>query len=767
MSKLTQMPENYSEKIKWISKSYEDAGIRFSEGFQKDAIQNALGARDKTLHWENWSCRIYVEENSKGTFVVIEDEGTVGLTGENLCSDIINNKMKNCESLPAEERLARFSSMFNSGNNDTGGGLYGVGKIVYIAASENNQYYFDSLRNDGKYVANMNNCFQSYSVAKENDEAKVFIKEHTGLDEKKTVGTRIIIVKPKKELIDDIISKKIIKYIQETWWLTIKKLKHNSHIYVQGEQVVLPNEIFEAKNCIHDIEKPDKYNENYTVKHFGFYISENSTWHKFSYYRKGMKIGDIEINDIPKELEGKYWGYIEVDKKWEEELADIEDNIHFGVSRGKRNTKQYRNLKNYCDQKVKALLEEWGYIKNKEIENKKLNDMMSQIAGELQNHFEKLGFDDLGKGPKKPNIDVRWQNIKYPIDRSEKVTSGDSIEFSVRIKSTYTTDKKFTYSLYVLDPQTDKKLSDIQKKDTITINSNSPYTRNFIHKIDNKNSKQGAENRIILEVKCNGNSKSIKKELQYFYDIDRPKNSRDTVKLVLHQCKFPRENSRRVNFDESVTDISYLIENKRNINLNYKINISIHNATSPSKDKIADVGSFTGKIPPFEEIITKKIDKITFDKSLYEQHLNTGILELRARLIANEDDDIYRKGDKITHYNYKIYLNCDEKNGKNNSFIPKSIKAPDNFKRSWCEAGNNRTIYINIGHIAYSRYSDYPDFQHEYIKEEMLKQYILLYLKEGMFDTFKVDDSFTNLEPQEAVETVIEKIEDVYFQSLR
>ena len=50
----------------------------------------------------------------------------------------------------------------------------------------------------------------------------------------------------------------------------------------------------------------------------------------------------------------------------------------------------------------------------------------------------------------------------------------------------------------------------------------------------------------------------------------------------------------------------------------------------------------------------------------------------------------------------------------------------------------------------------------------MLKQYVLLYLAEGKYDMFgEQGKDFAELEPQEAADQVIEKIERVYSQSLR
>ena len=764
---LTPIPQNYRNNVDWILGAYTDAGVSFPNGFQKDAIQNAVGAR-KTNRWKNWRCDISLIENTHGRYVVVEDSGTVGLTGKNTPAEEINALMAQGKTLPAEERLSRFTSMFNSGGNTTGGGLFGAGKSVYSVASQSYTYYYDSLREDGLYVANVNKNGQVNSTAYEGDEAKKYIFDNTGLSEKKTVGTRIIIESPKEELVESINNGDIVPFIQESWWIIIQRLADDAAITVNGVKVNVPEDI---KNGTHsfELQNPEMYMPGYKVKHFGLYAFDdgNNRWNGISYYRKGMKIGEIDIKEIPKKIENKFWGYIEVDEQWEDDLSDIEDKVHFGVSKGKKNTAAYQHLKNYCNNKFKANLIEWGYIKDKESEDKKLKDELKQIAEDIQDLFDRLGFEDLGKGPQKADFDVRWQDISYPIEDSERVTSGDTIEFSVRIKSSYATDKRFEYKLSVVNPQTGTVVSSIAN-DKIAVQSNTVERIDFTHTISIQNSVQFAENRIVLSVKVIGSGKEKRKELPYFFDIDKPDNAREAVKLVLHECIFPSDNSRRVNFGESLRNITYLIENKRNHGLNYRLNVSIHNASDPTCPKIVDIASFTGNIDPFEEMVTSPIETVQFDQQTYEPYLTEGVLELRARLIANADDPQYEKGDKITFYHYKIYLNSDEKNGKNDSFDVQSVVAPEDFRRSWYTAGNRRTITLNVGHVAYLNVSDYPDVQHDYMREQMLKQYVLLYLAEGKYDMFgDRGKDFADLEPQEAADQVLQKIESVYFQSLR
>ena len=411
---MTPIPQNYKNNVDWILGAYTDAGVTFPNGFQKDAIQNAVGAR-KTNKWKNWSCDISLVENEHGSFVIVEDSGTVGLTGNNTPAETINQMMANGEVLPPSERLSRFTSMFNSGGNTTGGGLFGAGKSVYSVASQTYTYYFDSLRDDGLYVANINKCGQVMSVALEGNSAKKYIFDNTGLAEKKTTGTRVIIEKPNEELANSIRDNSIVPYIQESWWIIIKRLDDNSSISVNGVPVVVPDGIKDGSH-VFELQNPETYVDGYKVKHFGFYVFDNggNIWKGMSYYRKGMKIGDIDLKDIPDKIKGKYWGYVEVDEAWEDDLSEIEDKVHFGVSKGKKLRTAYQNLKNYCNEKTKANLVEWRFIKDKENEDKKLKNEVKKIAEDIQNFFDKLGFEDLGKGPQKADFDIRCAGCNFP-----------------------------------------------------------------------------------------------------------------------------------------------------------------------------------------------------------------------------------------------------------------------------------------------------------------------------------------------------------------
>lgn len=304
------------------------------------------------------------------------------------------------------------------------------------------------------------------------------------------------------------------------------------------------------------------------------------------------------------------------------------------------------------------------------------------------------------------------------------------------------------------------------KSNTIKLATKTSYEETIEYVVNPKTSERYEENKIVLVVKVGGSTKEKRKELPFFYDIEKEENSRHEISLSLHTIDYPRELSRRVNFGEKLRNLSYKIDNKRNFPLEFSLNVSIHNCEDSSNPKIVDIGKFLGSVNPFEESIIDKIPDIEMTKDIYEKYLDAGVLELRARLIAMNDSDEYEKGDRITHFYQKIYLNKDEKNGKDGAFEPRTANEPTDYKRSWCKGGS-RLIFINSGHPAYIAAQQDEEEWRSYMKQEMLKQYVLLYLEEGKYGMFGGGEDITQMDPIAASKCIMDKIEEVYQKSFQ
>ena len=761
-----QLPSNFRQNVKFIVDTYTGQGIALSDGFQKDIIQNAMGARP-TNKFKNWICSIKLTNSPIGQFLVIEDEGTVGLTGPNFTMKEIEKMSESGSPISAKCRLARFSSLFNSGGNETGGGLYGIGKMMYTAASDSYTYCFDSLTEEGSYVANKVESGKINEKAYEGEEAKEFIYKETGLSEKTTVGTRIIIFNPRNEITKDIMSGKIKDYIRESWWILMNRMPSDSGIYINEEKV----ESFKDPEYENSITCNDsfEYRPGYRVKHFGFFISKDDScqFKGFSYYRKGMKIGEVDIKEakIPEKLANRFWGYIEVDEKWEKELASIEDNIHYGINKGKKRNVCYQYLRTYVSSKINEHRIKWKYIKETRNEDVRLNEELQNIAKDIQSLFSTLSMPKLGQGETKDDFEVRLSNITFPEPSTIKVTEGDSISFSVLIKNRTAQKASFNYDI-ISSSAEDKKESHILKKSSIDVDSVSRNKFDYTYIVDGNTAKDNAENLIIIVIRPQGSRKKIEKTIPFCFNCEKEKNIKETVFLSLHSCTFPTKDSKRIDPNDYLTNLSYRIENRRNEIFPFVLSVSLHNG-SGEKEKIIDITRKEGVINQFEETIIS-IPDILFDPSIIEQHLDKGPLELRARVIANGDSGDYIKGDRITTHKLVIYYSSDAKNGFENSFEIISKKEPDNNRRSWNEiSGNIRYIVLNIGHIAFEAVKGDEEMQREYCKEQMLRQFVLLYLREGKYDVFGLSqEELDNIDPIDLIDKVSYQIEFVYRRSL-
>ena len=222
---ITQRRRNIKGQIDQLIKGYETEPAKgLVHGFQKDIIQNAWGHRKDSNRGTDWKLEISYIENNKGKFLVVEDFNCSGLIGHNYSQDEISDMMANGREFCEDEKLARFSTLYNSGGNTTSAGTYGRGKLMYQAVSSELEYYFDSLTINNNYVANyIDKNENTLQRAKEDEDAKNWIFSKTGLKEKTISGTRIIIVNPLPLIVENIKNGKILEYIGETWWRILYK----------------------------------------------------------------------------------------------------------------------------------------------------------------------------------------------------------------------------------------------------------------------------------------------------------------------------------------------------------------------------------------------------------------------------------------------------------------------------------------------------------------------------------------------------------------
>jgi hypothetical protein len=330
---------NWPEDVKAVVDGYR-AHTVIPHAVQKDAIQNGWSARRKK-NGDGWSFEFEVIDSGPTDFLLMTDSGTTGLTGK-----ILTNEEYELD-LPPEERWGRFEGVaFTQPRSERTIGSRGRGKFIFVGASKDFTIFYDTLRNDGIYRFGSRTVKKTSSpvAAWDGDEGREKIKKFTQgtIEPLSKVGTRVIIVNPLDELLDDIVHDRFLRYIGETWWEII--LKYGAKIKVKGygrEQMAsIPREFSLKENDSDKFKVWTKNNHKARSGAASFYIKKfhiicrldeavPEDIRGIAIQRDGMKVCTIEAKYMPKDIAEKLYGYIKLDAETEERLLVDEDIEHY------------------------------------------------------------------------------------------------------------------------------------------------------------------------------------------------------------------------------------------------------------------------------------------------------------------------------------------------------------------------------------------------------------------------------------------------------
>lgn len=314
-----------------------------SHGVQKDAIQNGWdavnGPRSKNYVSKDWRFEFELITSNNKKYFTMTDYGTTGLTGNMTSADSYHE-----DSLPQDEKWARWESLAfkKSGKSDLG--ARGQGKMVFLVASNEHKIYYDSLRKDCTYrfggsMATDRNC-PVYHYNGEEGKRNLAIK--TGLKPLKENGTRVIIVNPKDELIRSIESGEFLEYIEETWWPIILKYEAKIKLKYNGVEKIaqVPSFFPIAENASEsdiykiwaiDGKKIKFESSDFRIKHIRIAYNSNEEkserFQGIACFRGGMKVATINFPLL--KYRPYVYGYVEFEKDTDEELRRIEEPNHY------------------------------------------------------------------------------------------------------------------------------------------------------------------------------------------------------------------------------------------------------------------------------------------------------------------------------------------------------------------------------------------------------------------------------------------------------
>ena len=775
--KLFKRAQNYSKHVQWVIKTYEDSiDAGFIHGFQKDSIQNAAGARKNQHSFSGWKCIIDVRKTSKGTFVIVEDFGTVGLTGKNYSIEELDEMTSTKDAtIPPDQRLARISVDNSSGGDTTSAGLYGVGKTLYVAASKSYWNYFESITENEGYRCNMNKNNEMLERALEGEAGKTFIQDNTGLEPIDHVGTRFIIVDPNPELIQAIEDGTLLSYVEETWWRIIKRITNTEDgIFVGGKRASVPavynfpedKELLVKDSFFTKEIMKDEDDSSLKSKKIGFFINDKipEELRGFYFYRRGMKIGKIDLGEYEIQFGKPYFGFIELDEEWEEQLARYENSTHYNVtSRGKL-TAVYKALKTMVKKTVSELLLEWGYTKTRESHDQVLSKLVEEVQEELGDLLAENGYESIGKGDRKNKIDIRLSNVRYPNEDDPKnarsLYTGESLSFDYTIINRMQRTAKIQLSISTV--KSNNTVIQQLSLENIDLSGNDNYQGSFIFKPTVDNSDENSVNGLLITIKLVNGNKIISRKLIYYFKRESEIQEDQDFELDLHSYQFPDmpNKGRRVDTDESITGVSYSMVSRLNKPIKVVLRVMALD-TNNNNEPIETVFEREYVLPANGEPLISDPFDIKYAKEVYYPKLRKGIVTIRAKMGLREmlPESKLRKGAVLDEYEFKTFFNKPEKAGPEIKII--LLEEPGLHKRSWIVETEKNTIAVNISHPEYlALVGRELQLTENYIMEQAAQESVRLYAAQGMFD----EEFGADISSFDYLKRVNEKIEEIWYQ---
>ena len=461
-----------SEVVDQIIAGYKDKERRVSHWVQKDGIQNSWDARkDPENRGKNWKCEVELHESGSHTIVTITDFGTYGLTGKRLEKDDLMKDQ------PREERWCRFENYaFNNKNtkNQHLLGSRGRGKFVFSGASKTKTTLYDTLRDDGIYRLGMRivEKLDAPNWLAEGQKAKDILKAKTQgiIPPLNHVGTRIVIMDPSKELVDDIKDGHMEQFISETWWEIIEK--HGAKIIVKNGSTsntvkpfteslpcsaMTPKKITRPKTStkqeVFIKESVPIENTKFRIKKLYILYDPDRTFDDrqlgISVQRGGMSIQHFDMKELGSGLSDHMTGYVVLEDGFQNEMRKTEGPEHYSYNWTAKPTVHLAWILKKLYRKFAT--DQLGWKENKSAKasksDKKANERARNKANEIA---KKMGF---GKGPKTGGIirpprgkrtpkliEVQLNDLDFPNPNTERVNYGESIK-KIGARIINTTDK--------------------------------------------------------------------------------------------------------------------------------------------------------------------------------------------------------------------------------------------------------------------------------------------------------------------------------------
>lgn len=392
---------DYLKMLENLRDDYKGLQVPEPEWMVKDIIQNSWDARVDKVHASGWTFSLRLFKRKSGYAVVIEDEGTTGLTGKMTTSEA-RQLLASGRDIPARERRVRFLGHAITWNRaqDAAGGR-GQGKGVLLIANTLNTVNFESHSDDGYFAGALKRSVEGKNMVNDEADPRIVADQYfSELGPKRANGVRVLLDNPDSEIVDAILSGSIDNFILSSWWpilatkgkIVIGVLGNEREIVVSPTYLARINSYRTGEGLmgIPLIEKAssDARIIDHPVDKAAVAIAEPTLWNSTTetldrqresafgvhFIRQGMVVARYTLRDnllsVVVDLKPEvrdavldgFYGYIELQGiEANREAKALENPLHYGFKHG-RMGRMGRSVEAFLAGPVRAALEKHGLL---------------------------------------------------------------------------------------------------------------------------------------------------------------------------------------------------------------------------------------------------------------------------------------------------------------------------------------------------------------------------------------------------------------------
>ena len=773
---LTDTPSDTRTLYSQIGQDYERAkGL--VHGLMKDSIQNSFGHKVND-NGDGWGMEYELIENPDQKLLTVADWGTTGLIGDTY--DNIHEVSDHIFRDPYQ-KLAKFEKIINPGMNVAGaGGNQGRGNTTYQHNSAVDKMMWDSLCEDGKYIANYryideNNRLRQFDCPYLNEEAHKFINDEANLQPLERVGLRITIFSPNEGLNAAIKDGTFSKNIGNTWHEPLGKFRKNIDgifITVNGKQKKVelpehwkkyyneeyePNHVFKKDNLpiTFSYRNPDEGIERQTVtarvSQVAFILAENELdedQRGIMVHRNNMPVNQtnpiLQELDLPLEYKKRVFGFAKlesspvrsINKSFEDMIKLAEDSVHYSLS---PRFSVYGALKATIIEETETFKQRAGIrTRNAAHVERQRRRAANDATTKANEYLAGLGVGGIGDGRHRKEFIISLKDISYPRE-SAAVLLDDTVD-NVVLRLKNKTPNVQTAELILETIDKDKhRIKLINAEEELSLDPyNNIETKPFSVKLDRDTYRKFNFSKIYIRATLkDDNGNNLANKLIPLYLGIEPDESTDKPEVVFERLNLPNDNT-RVDIGDTIDSIKCLVKNQTNFEWELLLKVAVHDATSERDvEVLIDYGDPFILAPATD--LTFEAGDINFSEETYG-YIDEGKLIIRAQLISSIGQNDRNKGDRLSRKNQTLWLNMDPRGGGGLFDMPRFEMSLATDPRCRVTGTNGtRTITINQVHPHFISLEDDHEAEKDYIYHLSLMEGLRHSFVQGFRNPFTLD----------------------------